>query len=72
MIANQSKDRSSMLINSHLVLPKQLSPTIMKLVIATLLAGSAAAFAPAQVGKATTALNGDGKCLFCNDNCSYQ
>eukprot|EP00566_Odontella_aurita_P036788 CAMPEP_0113542492 /NCGR_PEP_ID=MMETSP0015_2-20120614/9639_1 /TAXON_ID=2838 /ORGANISM="Odontella" /LENGTH=62 /DNA_ID=CAMNT_0000442559 /DNA_START=14 /DNA_END=199 /DNA_ORIENTATION=+ /assembly_acc=CAM_ASM_000160 len=29
----------------------------MKLAIAALLAGSAAAFAPAQVGKATTALN---------------
>jgi len=33
----------------------------MKLAITALLAGSAAAFAPAQVGKATTALNGDAR-----------
>ena len=46
-------------VGSHLIflIFKETSKIKMKLAIAALLAGSAAAFAPAQVGKASTALN---------------
>ena len=49
----------SPVVGSHLIflIFEETSKIEMKLAIAALLAGSAAAFAPAQVGKASTALN---------------